>query len=250
MFAGQCTGFYTQSLLSLQQMCFQSGINLSFSALFNESLIQRGRNVLVCGYLKSTASHFVFIDADIKFDAAHLLKMVLSDKEIICGLYPKKSINWANVRAAIAEGVPDEDLKYHTGDFVVNLVGRDMRQVVRVDQPAEIMHGGTGFMVIRRDVFARLIPHLEETDRWYRNNVRDLGGNVQDDKIYEFFAVSIDQETKTLLSEDYHFCKLARSQGIKVWAAPWAQLGHYGSFLFEGRLVETDAPADERAVIS
>jgi hypothetical protein len=42
-----------------------------------------------------------------------------------------------------------------------------------------------------------------------------------------------------LLSEDYHFCRLARMNGIKVYAAPWATLGHMGSYLFEGYLLQS-----------
>jgi len=40
-----------------------------------------------------------------------------------------------------------------------------------------------------------------------------------------------------LLSEDYYFCHKAREAGLKVWAAPWVQLGHFGNYLFEGGLL-------------
>ena len=64
---------------------------------------------------------------------------------------------------------------------------------------------------------------------------------VTDDKIYEFFAVAIEPETQTLLSEDYYFCKHARNHGIKVWGAPWVNFAHVGTYAFEGRL--TPVPA-------
>ena len=53
----------------------------------------------------------------------------------------------------------------------------------------------------------------------------------------EFWGTSIDPDTNALLSEDYHFCKLARDNGIKVWAAPYARLTHTGTYQFSGRLM-------------
>jgi hypothetical protein len=63
------------------------------------------------------------------------------------------------------------------------------------------------------------------------NDNSDLG-----DKITEYFATSIDEKGH-LLSEDYHFCKLARDNGIKVHGAAWTQLVHTGTYQYSGRLV-------------
>jgi NDP-sugar pyrophosphorylase family protein len=54
--------------------------------------------------------------------------------------------------------------------------------------------------------------------------------------IKEYFATSIEPESNRLLSEDYHFCKIAREAGFKVYAAPWAQFGHTGTYTFSGQL--------------
>ena len=67
MYGGLCYGFYMQSGLKLQTMCRDMNIGLSFSMLFNESLIQRARNLLAANFLKSEATHMMFIDADINF---------------------------------------------------------------------------------------------------------------------------------------------------------------------------------------
>ncbi|NBO87112.1 MAG: hypothetical protein EBV00_02995, partial [Burkholderiaceae bacterium] len=69
------------------------GWDMSFSSMFNESLIQRGRNALAHQFMKTKCTHLLFIDADIKFDANDIIPMVLADKDIICGIYPKKEIN-------------------------------------------------------------------------------------------------------------------------------------------------------------
>jgi hypothetical protein len=55
--------------------------------------------------------------------------------------------------------------------------------------------------------------------------------------IHEFFTTSIDKDSgNRLLSEDYHFCKIAREAGFTVWAAPWANLVHCGAYNFSGQL--------------
>jgi len=38
------------------------------------------------------------------------------------------------------------------------------------------------------------------------------------------------------LSEDYHFCNIYRKIGGKIYAAPWVQLAHIGTYCFEGQL--------------
>jgi hypothetical protein len=57
------------------------------------------------------------------------------------------------------------------------------------------------------------------------------------DRIWEYFPVFIEEGSERLLSEDYAFCKIARDNGIKIWAAPWVHLGHFGTYLFEGGLL-------------
>ena len=89
-------------------------------------------------------------------------------------------------------------------------------------------------MLIKREVFGNLKDHVPT----YTNDVLDLSGNIKNDKIHEYFATSIEDGTNRLLSEDYHFCMIARKQGMKVYAAPWVHLAHMGSYLFEGRLLE------------
>jgi hypothetical protein len=236
MYGGMCAGYYTQSIISLVNVFRQVDFDSSFSFMFNESLITRARNALANNFLKSPATHLMFIDADIKFNPAEIPLMVHADKEIICGIYPKKEINWKTVRSAIDAGVEDDKLPTHTGSFVVNLVGYEGEVTVPINQPCEIWNGGTGFMLIKREVFEKLADKVPT----YNNDVRDLSGNVRpESEIKEYFATSIEPGTNRLLSEDYHFCKIARDNGIKVWAAPWVQLGHLGTYLFDGKLLQT-----------
>ena len=129
-------------------------------------------------------------------------------------------------------GVPDNELKWHTGSFVVNLVGYAGEVTVPIDKPVEIWNGGTGFMIIKREVFEK----LSKTVPAYTNDVNDLAGNLKAEEIKEFFTTSIEPGTNRLLSEDYHFCHIWRQAGGQIYAAPWAHLAHVGSYVFEGAL--------------
>ena len=234
MYGGQCFGFFTQSCLQLSNLCKTKDVDVSFSFLFNESLIQRARNLLAQHFLKSEATHMMFIDADIRFNPEQIFPMLEADKDIICGIYPKKEINWTTVKMAMDANVPNDQLKFHTGAFVVNLVDYQTEVTVPVNEPVEIWNGGTGFMLIKREVFENLVGKVPT----YLNNVLDMTNKENGETINEFFATSIENETNILLSEDYYFCKKAREHGMKVWAAPWVQLAHIGTYAFEGQLIQ------------
>ena len=234
MYGGMCAGYYVQSVMQMQNIFSQQGIETQYSFMFNESLITRARNALTATFLKTDCTHLMFIDADIKFDPNAILAMLEVDKDIICGIYPKKEINWESVKQAMDAGVPNDRLKHHTGSFVVNLVDYQGEVTVPVNQPVVIFNGGTGFMLIKRTVFERLADKVPS----YSNDVGDLSGQLNHaEMIHEYFATSIEPETNRLLSEDYHFCRIWRMNGGKVYAAPWAQLSHIGTYAFEGQLV-------------
>ena len=81
-------------------------------------------------------------------------------------------------------------------------------------------------MLIKREVFEK----LKDSVGTYTN-----GGQSVDpkDKVYDFFQVAIHEGL--LLSEDFWFCHKWREVGGTVWAAPWCELGHFGSYLFSGQ---------------
>ena len=236
MYGGMCHGVYAQSMLSTPSTLSNNDIECVFSFMFNESLIQRARNGLANMFLKTDCTHLMFIDSDIRYNPEDIVHMVRAEKEVICGIYPKKEINWESVKTAMDNGITKDNLKHHTGSFVVNLIDYAPEVTVPMNEPIEIWNGGTGFMLIKREV----LEQLQTTVKSYVNDVHDLGGELKRDRIFEYFPVFIEEGTERLLSEDYGFCKMARDAGIKIWAGPWIKLAHMGSYLFEGQLIQTD----------
>jgi len=236
MYGGMCTGTYAINLTSTPSVLGQNGIEMSFSMMLNESLITRARNRLAHDFLKSDCTHLMFIDADISWQPYDIVQMVRAKVDVICGIYPKKEINWHEVHAAVGRGVPADKLHEYTGSFVVNTIGK--KDVTgRIDQPIEIEKGGTGFMLIERKV----IQKLTEVAPKYSNDMFTMvNPQYVGTLIANIFDTSISPADNRYLSEDYHFCDLARENGFKIYAAPWAKLTHTGTYIFSGGLTRSD----------
>lgn len=234
MYGGMCNGQYTLGMIQMVSVFTQHRVPFQYAYMMNESLITRARNSLANDFLATDCTHMMFIDADIGFNPSDILRMINANKDIICGIYPKKEIDWVQVTKAVEKGVPPQDLKNHTGAFVVNLVDDAATAQGNVNEPIQIANGGTGFMLIQRKVFEALIGKVPT----YNNDMFLAVDTERKPKVInEFFATSIDVNSgNRLLSEDYHFCKIAREQGFTVWAAPWANLVHCGAYNFSGQL--------------
>lgn len=244
MYGGMCTGSFARSMQDLTAKCVQLGIVMRCYYLFNESLITRARAYAADEFLRSGMTHMMFIDSDIGFNPDDVLSLLAlqtdeSDFDIIGGPYPKKCISWEKVAAAVNKGAADKDpnqLENYVGDYVFNPVmeeGETSREI-RLDEPAEVLEIGTGFMMIRRATFDKWQAAYPE--KMYRpDHVRTehFDGTRE---ICMFFDCVIDPESKRYLSEDYYFCQQSRKAGMKVWLCPWMQLTHTGSYVFGGSL--------------
>lgn len=236
MYGGNALGLYVKSILDLQMLLQSQGIWNRFSFLFNESLIPRARNYLVDEFLRSEATHLLFIDADIEFQAIDIIAMLQLDKDIIGGPYSKKAIKWGNIDLAYKKAsekgleLNPTMLEQLSGDFVFNAVPGTKEFNATV--PLEVMEIGTGYMLIKRQVFDKFkeeYPHLR-----YKP---DHAGQAEMDGsryIHAYFDTVIDPQTHRYLSEDYMFCQYAREIGFSVWLCPWVKTTHVGTYGFKG----------------
>lgn len=242
MYGGQCYGTFAKSIADLSALCLHYGIQLQLYFLFNESLITRGRAYACDEFLRSDCTNMIFIDSDIGFNANDVIALLaLQDPEgsdeydVLCGPYPKKCISWEKVKLAVDKGFADENpsnLEQFVGDYVFNPAGD--KRTIQLDEPAEVLESGTGFMMIRKKTlqrFAEAYPELSYRPDHVRSEHFD--GSRE---IVMFFDTVIDPVTKRYLSEDYFFCQYSRKIGMKVWLCPWVQLNHTGTFVFGGSL--------------
>lgn len=242
MYGGMCTGNYSKSIADLAVTCARLGVGFQLYYLYNESLIQRARNYCVDEFLRSDCTHLMFIDADIGFNAQDVVALlILQDREekydVIGGAYPKKCISWEKIKLAVDKGFADKDpniLDKFVGDYVFN--PKNGAQSIRIDEPAEVLEIGTGFMMIRRSVFDRFKEAFPEYA--YKPDHARTEHFKGDREIVAYFDCSIDPETRRYLSEDYHFCQLIQKIGCKIWLCPWMQLTHTGTMIFGGSLAD------------
>jgi hypothetical protein len=223
MYGGMAAGIYTVSMVQLSAIFLRNRVDSVYAFTSTESLVPNARNVLTHQFLESNATHLMWIDSDIGFDAMDIVSMLVADRDIVCGIYPKKEVDWARVAEAVKAGVPPEELSNHAGLFAVKLLDDSARGLAAdPDGLLEVAAGGTGFMLIKRGVFDTLSEVVPEyvPDRT---------------PIKEYYAATTDPESGRLITEDYHFCRLARSHGFKIYAAPWVRLAHAGTYVFDRR---------------
>ncbi len=206
-YAGQINEGCFISMLKYMAAAQRLGLNFTIDTMVNESLITRGRNSLVAKMLhfEPKSTHLMFIDADIGFEPEEIFKLVLADKDVAGGLYPKKALPISYV----VNRVPDAKKE---GNLV------------------EVMNLGTGFMLIKREVIESMIAAHPELH--YQDSI-GLDPKYAPFK-YALFDTEIDPDTKEYLSEDYLFCKRWRDMGGKIWADLSITLNHLGYFTFRG----------------
>jgi hypothetical protein len=217
------------------------GVETRFSFLFNESLITRARNYLVDEFLRSDCTHLLFIDSDVHYNPQDVVALLALDKDVIGGPYPKKAINWNNIALA-ARKHPDlapQELENLVGDYVFNVVKGT--QQFSVTEPLEVLEIGTGYMMVKREVF----PILEEKYPQLRYKPDHVGQAHFDGSryIHAYFDTVIDTldsatggGSERYLSEDYMFCQLWRKTGGSIFLCPWMKTQHIGTYPFTGNL--------------
>ena len=239
MYGGMNHGLYMKSCLDLQTIMIRYGIETKFSFLFNESLITRARNYLVDEFLRTDFTHMMFIDSDIHFDPNDIVALMALDKDVIGGPYPKKAIKWKSVLKAVQKNPNIEagNLEKVTGDYVFNPVKGTAQ--FSVTEPLEVLEIGTGFMMIKREVFTKM-RDAYPTIKYKPDHV----GQAHFDGtryIHAYFDTLIDTKdsatgggTDRYLSEDYMFCQLWRKLGGQIWLCPWMRTDHIGTYHFKG----------------
>ena len=232
MYGGMNHGLFMKSCLDLQAMMNHYKIETKFSFLFNESLITRARNYLTDEFLRSDFTHMLFIDSDIHFNPQDIIALLALDKDIIGAPYPKKSMNWNNI-AHGARNHPDLDpkeLEKLVGEYVFNVV-KGTKQFA-VTEPLEVMEIGTGFMMVKREVFGKFAEAYP--DLKYKP---DHVGQAHFDGsryIHAYFDTVIDPVSERYLSEEYMFCQWWRNIGGKIYLCPWMKTQHIGTYAFTG----------------
>lgn len=228
-YGGMVSQRYMQSTIALMQAGTASGFQVTIELLGYDSLITRSRNTLVARFLDTaSASHLLFVDADIGFGVEQVARMLRFDQDIVAGMYPLKVMDWspaADARRQAGEAADAAALRY---------VGAPCEGAAleRRDGFVTGLYAGTGFMLIKRQVLSRMIgayPGLRYTA------AHTQAAPSRSPNQYALFDCMIEPETGHYLSEDYTFCRRWRDIGGTLWLDTQGPLIHVGPHEFAGQ---------------
>jgi len=217
-FGGQVTATTFKSVAKLMLTLQGKGMGVGLTSHSFPDIEQLRNMALSLWYdTQPDFSHLLFVDADMGFEPALVLDMLLFDKPMVGGIYPKRSlpIEWA--ASAIGNGGAAET----RGGFM------------------QVGGLGMGCFLIRRDAIATMLekmPHLVDT----RVNNMGIGGIVKaagGKRMIRAFD-KIDHPELGETSEDLSFCQRYRECGGEVWGAMHHKMVHTGPHDYSGCYAE------------
>jgi hypothetical protein len=235
----ECSIHYTQALLAFQQKCMSNGILVSFT-LLKSSLVTQGRNLCVNTFMEESIkhpySHMLFIDSDIEFSFETIMKLIAADKDIVAAPYPLKDLDWEKIAKRIKhKNITDGNTMSKQGfTWPLKLEGKN--EVTVIGGVAEVTHAPTGCMLIKKQVFEKMIKELPELKI---NQPTVINGKmVEKEFMYNFFDCYHEPETKKYYGEDFGFCKRWAEIGGKCHILVDEYITHIGEYRFTGRLMD------------
>ena len=240
-YGGMVTTIFLTSMLNLSIKLMKHGIKMTFKPVANEALITRCRNSLFSEFLENKEfTHFMFIDADIGFDANDILKLIDNNKPIVGGTYPHKGIQWSKFNELINKDPlllkNTDKLESISNNYSVDLYyKRDENNLLMIEKEKNMIKAKyipTGFMMIKREVGEKMIEKYPED--WYNNDM--VGYKMK--KVWNFFDCFICKDENRYLSEDYAFCRRWIDCGGEIWLNCDINLTHMGAYCFKGSYME------------
>jgi hypothetical protein len=198
----------TNSLFNLGKLFVRNNIDHGILTMANESLISRGRSRLANFFVNNTQFEYLFfLDSDVGFDAADVLKLLSYQELMVCGAYPMKTV----------------PLKW-------NFTLSEPRQTK--DTLVAIERIGIGFSLIHRSVFERIAQACPDLKYWPTNESTTHNPTAaEQDNSYHYFHEM--RAGDIYLPEDLSFFERARSVGVQPWMDTAIDLCHVGSHVFQ-----------------
>lgn len=195
---GQVHIEHGEAIADLRVQCLRRGI--AFRRFYNKgsSVLCKNRNALTQAALDSGATHILWVDGDIAFNANAVFRLMDHDKDIIAGAAQKRTHKWGEPGAMMLDG-----------DLVRDADG--LLNVRRV---------GTGFLLIKADVFRRMVDELLAPEYFTRDGAKG------DLRMHRWFWFDVDEDGYDV-GEDYYFCNQAKRLGFECFVDPDIRLSHF-----------------------
>ena len=243
-----CFVNYVQCIMATKDLLQHLGIKFQLEFCRNDSLVSRARNNLVAKAMNDPEmTHMLFIDADITWDPIDVVKLIISDKSLVGGVYPIKYFDWSKLLKTNNEPDPniikkwleikeksnykniisDENMIQHRLlRYNINYIDK----VLSIDHNlAKVRHLATGFMMFKRSVIEKMAAAYPSTK--YTDDVGFLKG-TENNYAYALFDCGVEDDH--YLSEDWLFCHRWTKMGGNIYIDVSIDLVHTGNADFKG----------------
>lgn len=253
-FGSVCYVNYVHCLMSTIDIFRRFAVPLRVEFCKNDSLVSRARNNLIARAMTDKdATHFLFIDNDITWDPIDVLKLLMSNRDLIGGIYPLKHYDWDKILEdggnAYNSNVVQTWIKKKNDSQLANLVSDTamiqhnlLRYNINYLGPyleisnntAKVKHLATGFMMIRRNVLSSMMTAFPSVK--YVDDVNFLRPE-ENDMAYALFDCGV--EEGHYFSEDWLFCHRWSKMGGDIYVDVSINLTHTGIEDYRGSYIST-----------
>jgi len=253
-FASLCYVNYVDCILKTVDLFKQLNFPLVIEFCKNDSLVSRARNNLVAKAMTDPqTTHVLFIDNDITWNPFDILKLIIADKPIVGGAYPLKNYNWdklldskgefdpsamkswidkKNAHPLLGNIIDDKSMiQYNLVRYNINYLSNALEIKGNL---TKVRHLATGFMMIQRHVFEKMMRAFPSTK--YVDDVNFLRG---DENNYAYALFDCGVEDGHYFSEDWLFCKRWSKMGGDIWLDVSVNLMHTGIEDYKGCYVSS-----------
>lgn len=247
-YGSQCYVNYVTCLINTMSIFSQLGIPTKVEFCRNDSLVSRARNNLIAKAMNDASiTHMMFIDNDITWQPVDILKLIVSDKSLVGGVYPIKRYDWEKLAenpgivqewidaknvSQLKDLAPDVDIiQQRMVRYNINHLSNTLEVKNNL---ARVKHLATGFMMIKREVIEKMSKAFPSTK--YVDDVGFLHGK-ENDYAYALFDCGV--EEGHYCSEDWMFCNRWSKMGGQVWIDVSVNLNHTGIEEFRGSFIAT-----------
>lgn len=195
-----------------------AGVRWTHEQLIGMTFLDQARNILAARFLASRAKYLLFVDADMAWDPNAVLRLISMDVPLVAVAGRRKL-----TETKYCIRMPQDE----NGDWLFKY-SEDMR-VLQVDGV------GTGFMLIRRDVFLELMKTKAKLCKVQHTNA------TANAFYYDFFQIRREPRGDGevgIQGEDYSFCQDVQAMGVPVLVKADEWLVHVGDHRYFGILRE------------
>ena len=246
-YGSMCYVNYMVCLTDTIQLLNAHNIPVKVEYCRNDSLVPRARNNLIARAMSnSDMTHVLFIDTDITWKPIDVLKLLLSDKLFIGGVYPLKKLQWDRLEETdvinrwkkkkentphLASIPTSTFIENHLLNYNLNPLSNGESNKIE-NNLIKVRHMATGFMMLSRKTIEYMqtaFPSTKYTD--------DVGFLKPDENKHAYALFDCAIVNEHYLSEDWLFSERWINMGGDVYADITIDLTHTGIHDFKGSIL-------------